>query len=314
MNELYPQIEPYQHQMLDVGDGHQLYIEQCGNPNGQPVVFIHGGPGAGCSTNDRRFFDPEVYRIVLFDQRGCGRSLPHGELSNNATPELVADIEKIRQHLDINQWHVFGGSWGSTLGLVYAQNHPTSVTSLVLRGIFLGRDQDTNWTFSGGGATRIFPDYWQAFLSALPEEARQSPVHGAYKVMIGDDKALAMQVARAWSLWEIRSCTLRPNADFVSAMAESDESCWTLARHEAHYMVNDCFLGDNEILANCHKIADIPTVIVHGRYDIVCPFDNAWALHQQLPKSRLVISETGGHASIEPDTKHHLIEATRAMG
>ncbi len=313
MHDFYPEIAPYQHELLNVGDGHQIYIEQSGNPDGQPVLFIHGGPGAGCSTNDRRFFDPAVYRIVLFDQRGCGRSLPHGELQHNETHHLVADIEQIRNHLDIRQWHVFGGSWGATLSLVYAQNHPTSVTSLVLRGIFLGRSQDTLWTFSGGGASRIFPDYWQQYLNALPEGKNQSSVSTAHEIMLGDDKAAAMKVARAWSLWEIRCCTLQPNKDFIAAMAESDESCWTLARHEAHYMMNDCFLSDNEILANCDKIAQIPTVIVHGRYDIVCPFDNAWALHQQLPQSRLVISETAGHASAETETKSHLIEATRAM-
>jgi proline iminopeptidase len=314
MNEFYPEIEPYNHFLLDVGDGHQIYVEECGNPQGQQtVIFIHGGPGGGCGTNDRRFFDPSVYRIVLLDQRGCGRSLPHGSLDHNETSHLVADLEKIRHHLDIEQWHVFGGSWGSTLGLVYAQNHPASVKSLVLRGIFLGRDEDTQWTFASGGATRIFPDYWQEYLSALPEGESQSSVHSAYKILIGDDKEAALKVARAWSLWEIRCCTLQPDAAFISAMAESDESCWTLARHEAHYMAHDCFLADNEILANCDKIADIPTIIIHGRYDIVCPFDNAWSLHQQLPKSRLVVSETAGHASIEPETTHHLIEATREV-
>jgi proline iminopeptidase len=313
MNEFYPEIEPYHHQLLEVGNGHQLYVEQCGNPDGQPVLFVHGGPGGGCSTDDRRFFDPESYRIILFDQRGCGRSLPHGSLENNETSHLVADMEVIREHLDIHTWHVFGGSWGSTLGLVYAQNHPTSVKSLVMRGIFLARPEDSLWTFTGGGgAARIFPDYWQEYIDALPGGESQSSIKDAYKVMIGDDKKAAMQVAKAWAMWEIRCCTLQPDADFLSHYSD-DESSWTLARHEAHYMANDCFLADNEILANCDKIADIPMIIVHGRYDIVCAFDNAWLLHKQLPESKLVISETAGHASIETETKRHLLAATQQM-
>lgn len=313
MNEFYPHIEPYQTDMLTVGDGHQLYIEQCGNPKGQPVVFVHGGPGGGCGLDDRRFFDPEQYRIVLFDQRGCGRSTPHGSLECNDTRYLVEDMEKIREFLDIGQWHVFGGSWGSTLSLVYAQTHPNSVKSLVLRGIFLGRPTDTLWTFTNdGGAARLFPEYWQEYLDALPAGENQTSVKLAYDIMTGPDREAALKVAKAWSRWEISCCTLVPDQEFLDSHTD-DESCWTLARHEAHFMVHDCFLEDNEILNNCDKIADIPTTIVHGRYDIVCPFDNAWLLHQQLPKSKLVVAERSGHASIEPDTKHHLIEATRQM-
>jgi proline iminopeptidase len=312
LNEFYPEISPSNHFLLDVDGQHQVYVEQCGNPEGQPVLFIHGGPGGGCSMNDRRFFDPEKYHIILFDQRGCGRSLPHGCLENNETSFLVEDIERIRQHLNINQWHVFGGSWGSTLSLVYAQTHPISVKSLVLRGIFLGRDVDTNWTFSGGGATRIFPDYWQEYLDVLPKGKEQATTHAAYEMLVGEDKELAQKIATAWSMWEIRCCTLKPDQAFVDA-ATGDAHAWTLARHEAHFMVNDCFLTDNQILANCDKIKDIPTAIVHGRYDIVCPADNAWLLHQALPKSTLVFSEASGHASVEPNTKHHLISATKAM-
>ncbi len=311
MNEFYPEIEPYNHFLLSVDDQHEIYVEECGNPNGQAILFIHGGPGGGCSTNDRRFFDPEKYRIVLFDQRGCGRSLPHGCLENNETKLLVEDIEKIRTKLNIDTWHVFGGSWGSTLSLVYAQTHPSRVEGLILRGIFLGRPEDTNWAFSGGGATRIFPDFWQEYLNELPEGTGQANVKAAYDIMTGDDKALALKVAKAWSIWEIRCCTLIPNQDFVDA-ATGDEAAWTLARHEAHFMINDCFLSDNQILANCDKIKDIPTTIVHGTYDIVCPFDNAFLLHKALPNSKLIVSEASGHASIEPNTKHHLIAATKA--
>lgn len=313
MNDLYPEIESFHHFMLEVGSAHQLYVEQCGNPKGKPVLFIHGGPGLGCSANDRRFFDPEQYHIILFDQRGCGRSKPHGLLEENETHHLVSDIEKIRETLQIEAWHIFGGSWGSTLSLVYAQSYPSRVKSLVLRGIFLARPEDAQWTFTGGGGgTRIYPDYWEEYISALPAGETQTSVQSVYKLLMGEDKALAFKVAKAWSLWEIRCCTLVPDQTFVDA-ATSDEACWTIARHEAHYMAHDCFLSENQILANCHKIADIPTVIVHGRYDVVCPFDNAWLLHKQLPKSTLLISDSAGHASIEPGTKHHLIGATQGM-
>ena len=314
MNEFYPEIEPYQYFLMDVDSQHQIYVEQCGNPEGQPVVFLHGGPGGGCSTNDRRFFDPEKYRIILFDQRGCGRSKPHGCLENNETHFLVSDIDAIRKKLGIAKWHVFGGSWGSTLALVYAQTYPEQVKSLVLRGIYLGRPQDTDWSFSGGGATRLCPDYWQQYLAAFPKNMDLSnySVQMAYDIMTGDDKSLALKVAKAWSIWEIRCCTLIPNQAFVDA-ATGDQQAWTLARHEAHFMVNNCFLSENQILANTDKIKDIPMTIVHGRYDIVCPFDNAWQLHQRLPNSTLIISEASGHASIEPNTKHHLINATKAM-
>jgi len=318
MNEFYPEIVPFNHFLLAVDDEHQLYVEQCGNPQGQPVLFIHGGPGGGCSTNDRRFFDPEKYHIILFDQRGCGRSLPHGSLNNNNTALLVADIEAIKAHLNISQWHVFGGSWGSTLALVYAQTYSRSIKSLVLRGIFLGRPEDTQWAFSHGGGTRIFADYWQEYVDAVfaakpeAESEKQDIVRTAYEIMTGDDRVAAQKVARAWSEWEIRCCTLEPNEEFVKA-ATSDDACWTLARHESHFMVNGCFLTDNQILNNCAKIKNIPTIIVHGRYDAVCPFDNAWLLHQQLPGSELIISKLAGHASAEPETKHHLINATNKM-
>ena len=312
MNQLFAEITPFDTHMLDVGDGHQLYVEQCGNPNGQPVVFIHGGPGAGCSENDRRFFNPKQYRIILFDQRGCGRSLPFGSLDNNTTEHLVADIERLRHYLTIDQWHVFGGSWGSTLALVYAQTHPTVVKSLVLRGIFLAREQDNQWTFDGGGGSRIFADYWQDYLDALPADVEKGNISYAYGLMTGDDQELALRVAKAWAKWEISCCTLEPNEEYLN-QATTAERCWTIARHEAHFLHHGCFLADNQILINAHKIAHIATTIVHGRYDMVCPFDNAWLLHQALPHSKLVISNTAGHASVEPETRHHLVAATNAM-
>ena len=318
MHDFYPEIEPFNYFMLDVGEGHQLYVEQCGNPLGQPVLFIHGGPGGGCSTNDRRFFDPECYRIILFDQRGCGRSTPHGSLENNTTDDLVSDIEKIRQHLSLDKWHIFGGSWGSTLGLVYAQTHPQHVISMVLRGIFLSREQDINWVFSqSGGATRIFPDYWHEFETVLNEHNVKPNINAIYDVFKGpheneQDKQKALALAKAWAMWEIRSCTLEPDEEFLSHF-EDDASSWTLARHECHYMVNACFLSDGQILNNCDKIKDIPCTIVHGRYDIVCAIDNAWELHKHLPLSSFVVSKTAGHASCETETKHHLVTATKKM-
>jgi len=312
MTEFYPKIKPYNDFLLDVGEGHQVYVEQCGNPKGQPIVFIHGGPGGGCSENDRRFFDPHIYRIILFDQRGCGRSLPHGSLENNDSAHLVNDLNSIRCHLDIKKWHVFGGSWGSTLALIYAQAYPSDVISLVLRGIFLARTEDSHWTFNGGGIKRLYPDYYQEFLQALPPNSESNTIKAAYDIMLGDDKDAALAVARAWSLWEIRCCTLVPDAEFVAANTD-DKSSWTLARHEAHFMVNNCFLTPNQILNDCGEIADIPVIIVHGRYDVVCPFDQAWLLHQRLPKSELVVSETAGHTSLEPETKDKLIAATKKM-
>jgi proline iminopeptidase len=312
MNQLFAEITPFHTQLLDVGEGHQLYVEQCGNPQGQPVIFIHGGPGAGCSETDRRFFEPDQYHIILFDQRGCGRSLPFGSLESNTTEHLVADIERIRQHFAIDKWHVFGGSWGSTLSLVYAQTHPNVVKSLVLRGIFLAREQDNQWTFDGGGGTRIFADYWQEYLDALPANVEKGNISYAYQLMIGDDKELALRVAKAWAKWETSCCTLEPNEQYL-AQATTDDRCWTISRHEAHFLHHGCFLEDNQIINNAQNIAHIPTTIVHGRYDIVCPFDNAWLLHKALPHSKLVISRTAGHSSTERETTHHLVNATNAM-
>jgi len=312
MTELYPEITPYNDFLLKVDAQHELYVEECGNPNGEPVVFLHGGPGFGCSSNDRRFFDPSGYRIILFDQRACGRSTPHGCLNNNDTKSIVADIEKIREALDIKTWHVFGGSWGSTLALVYAQTHPNKVKSMVLRGIFLARQKDIDWPFNGGGATQIYPDHWDEYLKALPVGITESTVKIAYDILTGEDKDAAMKLAKAWSIWEIKCCTLLPNQEYVDAASE-DKAAWTLARHESHFMVNDLFLSENQIINNCDKVKNIPTTIVHGRYDIICTFDNAWTLHQHLPKSQLVVSESAGHASIELETINHLVNATNEM-
>lgn len=313
-NQFFPEIEPFNHFMINVGDGHDIYVEQCGNPQGQPVVFLHGGPGGGCGANDRRFFDPKRYHIILFDQRGCGRSLPHGSLEQNDTQNLVADIEIIRNHLSINKWHVFGGSWGSTLSLVYAQTHPEKCLSLVLRGIFLARPENAHWLFGGGGAAEIFPDYWQAYTDILKQYIGTEPVSikAAYNVMVGDDKEAAMAVAKAWTKWEISCCTLLPNPEYVSD-TEDDALCWSMSRHESHYMMSDCFLKPNQIIDDCHKIKHLPISIVHGRYDIVCTAENAHTLVKYLPNANLVFSPNAGHASADGDNKHNLIEATNRM-
>jgi len=312
LHDFYPPIEPYNDFLLAVDDEHQLYVEECGNKEGQAVLFVHGGPGGGCSTNDRRFFNPNEYRIILFDQRGCGRSLPHGCLENNETKYLLEDIEKIREYLGLDSWHIFGGSWGSTLSLLYAQYVPKRVKSLVLRGIFLARQKDTAWAFNNGGATRMVPDFWSEYLEALPASEEPSYVKRAYATLIGEDKKAAMKLARAWSRWEISCITLVPNEQFLKENT-NDKASWTLARHEAHYMINGCFLKDNEILDNCYKIKDIPTHIIHGRYDLVCPFDNAWLLHQELKNSSLFVGLTSGHASFEEDNKNHLIASSNFM-
>ncbi len=309
--EFYPNIEPYHHFMLEVGDGHSLYVEQCGNPKGQPVVFLHGGPGGGCSANDRRFFDPEIYNIILFDQRACGRSHPLGKLEFNDTQHLIADIEAIRQKLAIKKWHVFGGSWGSTLALVYAQAHPKHVKSLCLRGIFLARPENAHWLFGGGGASEIFPDHWQEYTDILSQYIGSETISiaAAYDIMVGEDKVAALAVAKAWALWEIRCCTLLPNPEYV-AECDDDDFCWAMARHEAHFMMSDCFLSPKQIINECHKIEHIPTIIVHGRYDVVCTVENAHTLLKHLPKAELIISQNAGHASSDGDNKHHLISAT----
>ncbi len=309
MNPLFPTITPFQHFHIAVDQEHTLYVEQCGNPNGVPILFLHGGPGAGCSEDSRRFFDPQKFHIILFDQRGCGRSTPHGSLNNNETNFLIEDIEHIRNYLAIDTWHIFGGSWGSTLSLLYAQAYPKQVRSLTLRGIFLSRQKDTNWAFNHGGGSRIFPDHWQAYMAMLPNNHPTLSIpQQAYAIMLGKDEVLAQKVARAWAEWENQCSTLEPNNAPMT-----DKEAWTLGRHEAHYLSQGCFLRENQILDNCDTITHIPTTIVHGRYDIICPFDNAFLLHQALPQSTLVVSQKAGHSATEKEAIHHLIQATNAL-
>ncbi len=311
MYKLYPEIKPYATHRLTVDKPHQLYIEECGNPEGLPVVFVHGGPGAGCELYHRRFFDPNVYRIVLFDQRGCGRSTPHAELMDNTTQALVADMAVIRQHLKIDKWVVFGGSWGSTLGLVYAQAYPETVLGLILRGIFLCSRREIHW-FYQDGASCIFPDYWEDFLRPIPEAERGDLVRAYYKRLIGDDEVARMAAAKAWSLWEGRTATLQLSKSVVDHFARPSTAL-SLARIECHYFMHDSFLEADQILRNAHRLADIPAIIVHGRYDIVCPVENAWALHRAWPQATLKIIADAGHSASEPGITDALVKATMTL-
>lgn len=311
MSASYAAIEPYRTQRLAVDPPHVLYVEQSGNPGGIPVLFLHGGPGAGCEPYHRRFFDPSAYRIVLFDQRGAGRSTPHASLDRNTTWDLVADIERIRAALGIERWLVFGGSWGSTLALAYAETHPHCVLGLVLRGIFLCRPWEIHW-FYQEGANRIFPDYWEEFIAPIPNQERGDLLQAHYRRLIGGDEAQRMASARAWSVWEGRAATLRPNQAVVDFFA-SPHTALSLARIEAHYFAHDTFLKPNQLLADVARLRDIPGIIVHGRYDIVCPVANAWELHQAWPGSTLEIVADAGHSAAEPGIAAALVRATDAM-
>jgi proline iminopeptidase len=304
----YPAIKPYVTHSLAVDALHTLYVEECGNPEGLPVVFLHGGPGAGCESWHRRFFDPEVYRIVLFDQRGCGRSTPHAELRDNTTQHLVADIERIRAHLGIERWVVFGGSWGSTLGLVYAETHPGRVLGLILRGIFLCRPVEIRW-FYQEGASWLFPDYWEEYLRPIPEDERADLVSAYYHRLTGEDEIARMAAAKAWSRWEGKTSNLLPRKEVVDHFSEP-YTALSLARIECHYFMNHSFLAPDQILRDAHRLADIPGVIVHGRYDAVCPLRNAWELHQAWPRAELRIIPDAGHSALEPGIVDALVRAT----
>ncbi|UJJ30117.1 prolyl aminopeptidase [Halopseudomonas maritima] len=311
MQLLYPEIKPYARHELAVTPPHVLYADESGQPDGLPVVFIHGGPGAGCDALSRRFFDPSLYRIVTFDQRGCGRSTPHGSLEHNTTADLVADMEALREHLGIDKWVLFGGSWGSTLALAYAQAHPERVVGMVLRGIFLCREQDIHW-FYQEGASHVFPDYWEDYLSLIPQEERHDMVAAYYRRLTGDDEICRMHAAKAWSVWEGRCATLRPSPQVIERFSDARRA-YAIARIECHYFANKTFLEPDQLLNNMERIAHIPGIIVHGRYDMVCPLDNAHALHQRWPGSELNIIRDAGHAASEPGIADALVRATGDM-
>jgi proline iminopeptidase len=306
--KLFPEIEPYTTHRLAVEAPHVLHVEECGNPEGLPVLFVHGGPGAGCENYHRRYFDPEVYRIVLFDQRGAGRSTPHASLEHNTTWHLVADMERLRGHLGIERWVLFGGSWGATLALAYAEAHPERVLGLVLRGIFLCRPWEIRW-FYQDGANHVFPDHWQDFVAPIPEPERHDLLQAHYRRLTGEDEIARMRSAEAWSLWEGRTATLRPNPSVIEHFA-SPHTALALARIEAHYFVHDTFLEPDQLLRNAHRLQDVPGYLVHGRYDMVCPLASAWDLHRAWPRAKLEIIPDAGHSAAEPGIVSALVQAT----
>ncbi|MCG6862837.1 MAG: prolyl aminopeptidase [Chromatiaceae bacterium] len=306
--DLYPLIEPYATRYIAVDSVHRLYLEESGNPAGIPAIFLHGGPGAGCEPAHRCFFDPARYRILLFDQRGSGRSTPHAELAENTTWHLVADMERIRQELGIDRWLIFGGSWGSSLALAYAQSHPDRVSALIVRGVFLCRDQELRW-FYQEGANWAFPDWWRDFLAPIPEDEQDDLLRAYHRRLTGRDEIARMAAAKAWSIWEGRTATLLPNPG-VRAFFADPHVALSLARIECHYFVNQAFLETNQLLRNADRIADIPGVIVQGRYDLICPLRSAWELHSAWPQSELEIIPDAGHAAFEPGIRSALVAAT----
>jgi proline iminopeptidase len=291
-----------------VGEGHELYVEECGNPKGLPAVFVHGGPGGGCNADSRRFFDPRRYRIVLFDQRGCGRSRPHAFLEHNDSQALVADMELIRTRLGIEKWLVFGGSWGSTLGLLYAETHPERVLALVLRGIFLATKSELDW-FYRGGIAHIFPDHFADFVAPIPAAERGDLVRAYHKRLTDPDTDVQRRAAENWSMFEARCSTLLPSESLVNYFTEPDVAI-AVSRIECHYFINDCFMAPDQLVRDVGRVRAIPSIVIQGRYDVVCPPSAAWRLKQAWPEVDLRFIPDAGHSASEPSTRSALVEAT----
>lgn len=309
LRTLYPAIEPIRSGHLPVSGGHEVYYEEAGAENGKPVIFVHGGPGGGAGPTYRRLFDPAAYRIILFDQRGCGRSKPHASLEHNTTWDLVADMERLREHLKIDRWQVFGGSWGSTLSLAYAVTHPDRVSELILRGIFLLRRRELDWYY-GGGAAAIFPDEWEKYLAPIPEAERDDMIAAYYRRLTSDDAAVRLEAARAWSMWEGATISLLPDEGRVARFG-ADRFAEAFARIECHYFINGGFLEhDGWLLDQIGRIRHIPGVIAQGRYDMATPVASAWDLHRAWPEAEFHLVPDAGHAFSEPGILHALIEAT----
>jgi proline iminopeptidase len=309
MRTLYPEIEPYKTGKLKVSSIHTLYYEECGNPQGKPAVFVHGGPGGGFSPADRRFFDPAAWRIIMFDQRGSGKSTPYASLEDNTTWHLVDDMEKLRTHLGIDRWMVFGGSWGSTLALAYAEAHPQRVTAMVLRGIFLLRRSELLW-FYQQGASDIYPDVWEEYLKPIPEVERGDMMSAYYRRLTSENTEVRKSAAKAWSIWEGATSKLLPDPDFIASYG-ADEFAEAFARIESHYFVHGAwFRSENQLLEDVERIRHIPATIVQGRYDLVCPIRSAWDLHRKWPEAELIIVPDAGHNSKEPGIAAGLVEAT----
>lgn len=309
---LYPAIEPYASGHLDVGGGHLVYWELCGNPGGMPAVFLHGGPGGGCSPDHRRLFDPQRYTVLLFDQRGCGRSRPHASLEANTTWHLVEDIERLRVKLGIDRWLVFGGSWGSALALAYAETHTDRVSGLILRGIFTLRRAELHW-FYQEGASWLFPDLWEGFLAPIPEDERGDLIAAYRKRLTDPDPAVQIKAARAWSLWEGQTVTLLPNAALKGQHGNTDYAR-AFARIENHYFVHGGFLEEGQLIRDAGRLKDIPGVIIQGRYDACTPIRTAWDLHRAWPEARFIVVPDAGHAFDEPGVLDALIAATDGFG
>ncbi len=308
MRTLYPATDPHASGQLDVGDGHSIYWERAGTPGAKPAVFLHGGPGGGIAPDHRRLFDPERYDVLLFDQRGCGRSTPHASLDANTTWHLVADIERLRVMMGVDQWLVFGGSWGSALALAYAQSHPAHVSELVLRGVFTLRRQEIDWYYQEG-ASRIYPDKWERFLAPIAEKDRGDLLHAYHQILTGEDRTAQVAAARAWSVWEGETIRLLPDAG-LSATHDEDAFALAFARIENHFFVHRGWLEEGQLIRDAGKLRDIPGVIVQGRYDMACPAETAWALHRAWPEARFEMIEGAGHAYNEPGILDALIRAT----
>ncbi len=308
MKSLYPHLEPFEVNFLEIDD-HKIYYEESGNPNGKPAIFVHGGPGGGGSTEVRRFFNPELYKIIVFDQRGCGRSKPHASLKDNTTWHLVSDMERIRKKLGIEQWLVFGGSWGSTLSLAYAQAHPTRVSELVLRGIFMLRKKELDW-FYQEGASKIFPEPWQEFLEPIEDDKRENLMDAYRQIFYGDDQEKKLQAAVAWSKWEAATSSLLISKSRVDEF-QNPEFALAFAMIENHYFINKGFFEDeNQLLKNLDAIRHIPAVIVQGRYDVVCPMESAWELAGKWPEAEFIVTHNSGHSAFEKENIAALVDAT----
>ncbi|OQW93710.1 MAG: prolyl aminopeptidase [Beggiatoa sp. IS2] len=309
MRTLYPPIEPYHQAKLPVSDLHTLYFEQVGNAQGYPVLFLHGGPGGGINAFYRQYFDPQRWRVILFDQRGCGKSTPYAEVRENTTWDLVADIERLRVHLGIEQWTIFGGSWGSTLALAYSETHPHRCNAVILRGVFTLRRKELLW-FYQEGANYLFPEAWEHYLNFIPPEEQGDLMMAYHRRLFSEDKAIRLAAARAWSLWEASTSKLYLDPELMAKFTD-DVFAEAFARIENHYFVNGGFLEtDDQLLRNAHKIAHLPGVIVQGRYDVVCPITSAWELHQAWPKAEWVVIPDAGHSISEPGICSALLEAT----
>lgn len=309
---LYPETAPFNSGRIAVSDLHEIYFEECGNPRGKPVLMVHGGPGGGSNATMRRYHDPELYRIILFDQRGCGRSTPHAELTDNTTWSLVADMEVLREHLGLEKWQLLGGSWGSTLSLAYAQTHPGRVAELILRGIFTLRRRELEW-FYQEGCSWIYPDAFEKYLAPIPPEERDDMISAYYRRLTGDDRKAQLEAARAWSVWEGSTLSLLEDPRRIRQFARDDYAL-AFARIECHYFINGGFFeSDDQLIANAHRLEGIPGIIVHGRYDVVTPLKSAWELAHAWPGVELKIVPDSGHAMTEPGIVHELVSATRAF-